>query len=61
MTLLFKTRAAAMEYREEKYGYIRRRADLRREPFGWQMPSIVKVAVLEIKPDAQRVRKNRGK
>lgn len=41
--LLFKTRREAREYRNEKWGYIRDRKDLRREPHGWRLPKIVRV------------------
>lgn len=44
-TLLFDTRAAAREFIAEKYGYIRTRPDLRREPHGWEMPMPVKVKI----------------
>lgn len=42
---LFKTRAAARKYIQEKYGYIRDRHDLRIEPHGWRVPSAVRVRV----------------
>jgi hypothetical protein len=42
---LFATRQEAREYREKKYGYIRTREDLQREPHGWRMPSVIKVRV----------------
>jgi hypothetical protein len=45
---VFMTRSAARAFREEKYGYIRRRPDLRREPHGWKLPSIVKVKIIEV-------------
>ena len=41
----FKTRAAARQHREKKFGYIRRRPDLRKEPFGWKFPAVVRVRV----------------
>ena len=44
---VFRTRSAARAFREEKYGYIRRRPDLRKEPHGWKFPAIVKVKIIE--------------
>lgn len=41
--LLFDTRREAREYREQKYGYLRSRPDLKAEPFGWRMPLPIKV------------------
>lgn len=46
---LFRTRAAARAYREEKFGYIRERADLRAEPHGWRMPKVIRIEVKEVK------------
>lgn len=43
--LVFRTRAEAREYVARKYGYIRTRPDLRREPHGWRMPRAIRVAV----------------
>lgn len=45
MPLLFKTRREAREYRNEKWGYIRDRKDLRSEPHGWRLPQVVRVRV----------------
>ena len=42
---LFRTRASCRAYIEEKYGYIRTRPDLQREPHGWRMPQAVKVQI----------------
>jgi hypothetical protein len=42
---LFRTRAACRAYIEERYGYIRERDDLRREPLGWRMPQAVRVSI----------------
>lgn len=42
---LFRTRRAARDYIEKKYGYIRSRPDLRTEPHGWRMPIPVRVRV----------------
>jgi hypothetical protein len=44
-TLLFGTRAEARTHLEQAHGYLRNRADLRKEPFGWRVPKVVKVAV----------------
>jgi len=42
---LYRTRRDARAFIEERYGYIRRRADLRVEPYGWQLPRAVRVVV----------------
>jgi hypothetical protein len=42
---LFRTRLECRELIEERYGYIRKRPDLRREPHGWRMPIAVRVGV----------------
>jgi len=44
--LLFHTRSSARKAIAERYGYLRHRPDLRREPHGWRMPAAVKVRVL---------------
>lgn len=44
---LFRTRADARAFRDNHYGYIRRRKDLRIEPHGWKFPAIVKVKIVE--------------
>lgn len=44
-TMVFETREAARKYKRERYGYIGRRADLRRYPHGWLSPKVVKVRV----------------
>lgn len=41
--ILFKTRAEAREFQQERFGYIRTRKDLRAEPHGWRMPKVVRV------------------
>ncbi len=43
-TQLFKTRAEARAF-IQKYAYIRKRPDLRKQPHGWRMPQPVKVTV----------------
>lgn len=45
--LLFPTRRACRIWIEEKYGYIKQRPDLRREPHGWRVPTAVRVEVRE--------------
>lgn len=45
MPLLFKTRKAAREYAAEHFGYIPKRADLRKPPHNWRMPRAIRVAV----------------
>lgn len=42
---MFQTRRECAEFIKEDYGYIAKRADLRREPHGWRMPIPVKVKV----------------
>ena len=42
---LFHNRREARLYIDEKFGYIRRRIDLRVEPHGWRMPRAVRVVV----------------
>ena len=42
---LFRTRRECRAYIEERYGYIRNRPDLQREPHGWRMPQAVMVVV----------------
>jgi hypothetical protein len=43
--LLFRTRAEARAYIAKRYGYIKEREDLRREPHGWMLPKAVRVKV----------------
>jgi hypothetical protein len=45
MPALFRTRQQARDYANERYGYIRNRADLRGEPHGWRMPIPVQMSV----------------
>ncbi len=49
MPLLFRTRQLARSYIAQKYGYIRYRDDLRREPHGWRTPQAVRV-IVELSP-----------
>ena len=41
--VLFKTRQQARDSRDQEYGYLRNRPDLKTEPHGWRMPLVVKV------------------
>ncbi len=43
--VLFRTRREARAYRDDRYGYIRGRHDLKAEPHGWMLPRAVKVKV----------------
>lgn len=43
--MLFRTRQQARDHRDEKYGYIRDRPDLRRAPHGWKLPKVLRVTV----------------
>ena len=45
-TLLFETRKEARTYAKERYGYLRKRLDLRAEPYGWRMPQVVRGLVM---------------
>jgi len=42
---IFKTRQQARDFRDEYYGYIRDRPDLKAEPHGWTVPKVVKVVL----------------
>lgn len=42
---LFPSRKEAREWINKRYGYIRFRKDLRREPHGWRFPRPVRVEV----------------
>jgi len=44
-TLLFESRDEARKALKARWGYIAQRPDLRREPHGWRMPRVVRVAV----------------
>ena len=45
MPVVFGTREEARQWIRRKYGYIRHREDLRREPYGWRMPRAVRIEV----------------
>ena len=44
--LLFQTRREARAYIEKQYGYIKTRADLRRDPYNWRLPKAIRVQVI---------------
>ena len=46
--LIFRTRQECRAHIEQRYGYIRQRADLRAEPHGWRMPQAVRVALKKL-------------
>lgn len=45
LPLLFRTRKAARAFADERYGYIKTRADLRAPPHEWRMPTPVVVTI----------------
>ena len=45
LPVLFQTRREAREWVNGRYGYIRRRKDLRTEPHGWRLPQVVRVNI----------------
>jgi hypothetical protein len=48
LPVLFRTRKAARLFIKEKYGYIKDRPDLKREPHGWRMPTAIKVKIVKV-------------
>lgn len=42
---LFHTRGECRQYISERFGYLRKRPDLRVEPHGWRIPRAVRVVV----------------
>jgi hypothetical protein len=46
MPVLFQTRSQSRRWIESKYGYIRKRLDLQAEPFGWKMPTPIRVKIM---------------
>jgi hypothetical protein len=42
---LCKTRKQMRAWIEKRYGYIKRRPDLRTEPFCWRLPTAIKVTI----------------
>lgn len=53
--MFFPTRAQARAYAKERYGYIARRADLRKYPHDWRSP-----LVLRCKMEIKVARKSRS-
>jgi len=50
---LFTTRAAARDFAQKRWGYIKDRPDLRREPHCWRMPRPVRVTVCLSEPERE--------
>lgn len=49
--VLFKTREQARAFRDDRFGYIRNRPDLKAEPHGWKFPRVERVRLsLEAHP-----------
>ncbi len=61
LPVLFRTRAEARAYINEKYGYIRDREDLRRPPHSWRVPVAVRVRVSLLMMDPLEVPRARKK
>lgn len=55
--LLFDTRREAREWAEEKYGYVKTRADLRSAPHNWRMPEPIRVDVFVVPKGGRRARR----
>jgi hypothetical protein len=45
MPVVFGTREEARHWIREKFGYIRHREDLRKEPHGWRLPKPVRIEI----------------
>ena len=45
LPVLFKTRQAARDYANQRFGYIKNTPDLQCEPHGWRFPTAVRVSV----------------
>ncbi len=58
MPVLFRSRRECREWIERKYGYIRERDDLRKEPHGWRLPRPVRVELIESSPLPLKERKS---
>jgi len=43
--LIFRTRRECRQWINERYGYIKFRGDLRKEPHGWRLPEAVKIQI----------------
>jgi len=48
LPMLFRTRAEARVWIEQRYGYIRTRKDLRAAPHFWRIPTAIKVRIEEV-------------
>lgn len=48
LPVLRHSRCEMRAYIRERYGYIRRRPDLRGEPHGWRVPRAIKVKVVSL-------------
>lgn len=46
MPLFFMTRRECRAYIQDAYGYIKKRDDLRAEPYGWRLPKAVRVEII---------------
>ena len=46
--LLYSTRDEARADALKRYGYIKTRPDLRREPYGWRLPRPVRVDLVKL-------------
>lgn len=58
LPVLFRTRREARKYAEKRFGYIKSRPDLRREPHCCRMPKAVRVrASVESDPLGKRTRR----
>ena len=53
---LFRTRAECREWIKIRYGYIKYRKDLRKEPHGWRLPEARKVEIQVKNPAPERER-----
>lgn len=51
---LFRTRLESRQWIEEKYGYIRNRADLMAAPHGWKMPIAIRVEIRALLGDKRK-------
>lgn len=45
LPILFTTRRQCRDWIRTRYGYIKKRADLRKEPHGWRIPRPMKVTI----------------
>ena len=54
--LLFRYRKEALSARDNVYGYIRNREDLRNEPYGWRLPRPVKITSIFYNEDIEIIK-----